>query len=89
MAVAATRIHHRLSGLLQQLPRRSSEATARSNTDDPQRCGANYLWSHTVRPYHVKSEGPTALSESAAENRVQAVPARIQGAPWAGTGKHR
>ena len=47
------------------------------------------LWSRTVRPYHANSEGPTPLAESATANQVQAVPARIQGAPWAGTGLHR
>ena len=49
-------IHHRQSGLLQQHPRQSTEATARSNTVGPQRRGANYLWSHAVRPYHANSE---------------------------------
>ena len=82
-------IHHRQSGLLQQHPRRSIEATARSNTVGPQRRGANYLWSRAVRPYHANSDGPTPLAESATANRVQAVPARIQGAPWPGTGLHR
>ena len=48
-------IHHRQSGLLQQHPRRSTEATARSNTVGPQRHGANYLWSCAVRPYHVNT----------------------------------
>ena len=81
--------HHHQSGLLQQHPRRSTEATARSNTVDPQRCGANYLWSCPVRPYHANSEGPTPLAESSAQNRVQAVNARVQGAPWAGAGYHR
>ena len=66
-----------------------TEATARSNTLGPQRSLANYLWSRAVRPYHANSEGPTPLAESAAANRVQAVPARIQGAPWAGNGVHR
>ena len=82
-------IHHRQSGLLQQHPRRSTEATARSNTVGPQRRGANYLWSRAVRSYHANSERPIPLAESAAANRVQVVPARIQGASWAGTGLHR